>query len=200
MDGDGKVKVLPLILFVLLIAGFGIGGYYLGMYLDTQELDRKSADKTPTVIKTTKYTNSDLGISFDYPETWAIKEEGLDSDITVVKVISTLGSEFIYTKDTTKDTSSPKYCDTANKGGVVGESEKCEYFQGKSNNNYARFEDLEKDPEGDILNIAEQGSDSSVNWYKYDPNDGFVFVVKGDGDIAYLDGIMITVIRSNTEE
>ncbi len=194
MENTGTKWYVVFGVFMLVLL-FGAGGYYLGRYMDIQEAKKKSADNIPAVVKTTKYTNTDLKISFDYPETWTVETNSGTPGVTIVKVVSPAKSELVFTKDTTDEKLSLGYCNLADKDGKEDGAQKCEFLEGKKDNDFARYADLVVDSTGDTWNVAEQGKDQVSNWFKYDPKNGFKYILKDVSDTSDMDAILMTLIR-----
>ncbi|HRI05453.1 MAG TPA: PsbP-related protein [Candidatus Dojkabacteria bacterium] len=202
---EGNSKALPLILGILFILGMGVGGYYLGKTIDTQAYEEEKA-KNPVVdlsSQVKKYTNDDLGISFDYPGDWGILEyepkddELIESfDATLVTVTSPNGSQFIYTNQTmTKALAGyTERCDSNDPNGNEGDNKKC-IFIGSGDTDFARYET--DDPNiSPGWNIAELGDvKSNPDLYLFSPADSFQYYVAKESDLTVLDKIMGSVTR-----
>ncbi|MBI2356626.1 hypothetical protein HYV12_01010 [Candidatus Dojkabacteria bacterium] len=205
MNEDGKSQFLPILLMILLVAGFGFGGYYLGKVLDTKAYEAEKA-KNPAVdlsSKIVKYDNTELNLKFEYPGDWGLLEyEPADADLLdsfdakVVVLTSRNGSQFIFTTQTmTKALAGyTERCDKNDPNGTDDANKKCTFIS-DGNYKFARYET--DDPRiSPGWNIAELGDvEANPDVYVFSPADSFQYYVAKDSDLAILDKIMGSVTR-----
>ncbi|KKR06355.1 MAG: hypothetical protein UT34_C0001G0395 [candidate division WS6 bacterium GW2011_GWF2_39_15] len=198
MDEGKKSNILPIILIVLLVGGMGVGGYYLGRYLDLEEAKKNSQNQS--VATTKKYSNSTFKIKFDYPSDWTLTEAN-ETDAEEVKsarsvtVKSSSGSEFIYyhaVLDTPIETDTA--CDEDDPNGDEDGNFPCQFITGIAK--FARYENFDdSDLDLTIWHIAEVQDPSTPKVYTFDPNDYFAYRVRNNSDLLDLDKIMKSVER-----
>lgn len=185
------MKVIGTILSILLIVGIGFGGYYLGWYLDKQAAARQ-AEEMKSVNKV--FNDSDLGIKFTYPGDWSSVSDNTVEGARTITTESPNGSIFGYSLNT-QSSGKMIACDEDLPNGDGKTVKKCEFVHGSFT--YARYLDTDdKADNGDLWLIAEKGAETEENSYLYKSSDGFYFRVKDPQDLATLDKIMKSVIRS----
>lgn len=192
MDSGSGVKWYIVLLVLILMVGLGFAGYYLGRYMTLQSRGSNASDELVD-IKTKEFSSTSLGISFKYPERWSVREE-TSGGASIIRVTTDRGSELVYTYREVEE-GEMKYCSLADKEGNEDLAEKCTFFTGLYNNNFARFADLQADPTGDLWKVAEIHPETDPSWMKYDSNNGFVINIKDTNDMQLFDDVLRTVRR-----
>ncbi len=196
MEKSGSTILL--VLGILLVIGMGVGGYYLGRYLDIQEAEKVKAPVVrvkgdPKETKT--YTNSDVNIELKYPGDFKVIEAKLqDSDSTsYFRLVNEEGSVFGFERSSKSGTQ--VICDESDAQGTKGNNKKCEYITDLVR--FARYLDTSKSnsTEGEYWVIAENVSADKAGVFRYDSSNGFYYKAMSSTDLERLDEIMKSVVR-----
>ena len=188
-------NTLLTILGLLLIIGMGVGGYFLGWYLDKVAGDKQQEVITERNKLPKTYTNPEMKIKFVYPGTWTITQPSGDAYNTIVTVTKDNGTEFVFLNGKA-ESGTIKTCDEADPNGTTTGSQKCTFQKG-TNFSYGRFEDSTKSSSesGKFYGIAEPASQSEAKKYIFNSLQGFYYKAVSDSDLTELDNIMKSVER-----
>lgn len=191
-------STILLILGILFVLGMGVGGYYLGRYLDLEEAKKNQTPVVrekgdPKVTKT--YKNDDVRVELKYPGDFKLIEANLkDADSTsYFRLVNDNGSVFGYQRKSTKGTEI--VCDESDVEGTKGNNKKCTYITDLVR--FARYIDTSKSnsQDGEYWVIAENVSADKAGVFKYNSSNGFYYYAMSSTDLDILDTIMKSVVR-----
>jgi hypothetical protein len=199
MEKSGSTILL--VLGILLVIGMGVGGYYLGRYIDVQEAKKvvsvkeRLPEADTTADKTFSYEN--IKVTFTYPGDWTKRVYELvegGKKVYEVSIVSPDGSYFYYNMSelagkTTK-------CDANDPEGKVSGNSKCTFiYDGDSK--FARYVDASKSSSelGEYWVVAEPFDSDKPGIYEHFSSNGFHYEAKNSDDLEELDKIMKSVVR-----
>jgi len=197
MEEGSKGKTAVVILGIVFVVAFGIGGYFLGQYFDTKNFIKEQ--EAAGALKDT-YTNEALGITLEVPSNVNVYEGNFDTGEDDVE-----SNGFYIELESGSKVEFELYEGESKLDGYLGEctvdDTDCTFVTMENGSKYGRFLNPEDDDPtedgGEIWYIAEETIDSEGDkYYYYSPVNGFTFFVKNDSDISVLDGIMKTLERS----
>lgn len=181
MEGNGNKTVLGII-GLLVVIGMGVGGYYLGWFLDKQAYEKK-INELAGVNKV--YNNETLGIKFSYPGDWSSAE--YESKDGTVRIFTTgdKGVEFGYVAKL--EQGNIYVCDEKEPNGNDRFTKKCTFVTGSPV--FGRFEET---VDGEKLWII---TESGLGKYVSYEGDYFYYKNATQSDLTTLDKIMKSVVR-----
>lgn len=193
MEGSGSSKIVLTVLVVILLAGLGFGGYFLGKFLDIQAAKKQAAEVNRNV-KAGEYENKSLGIKFSYPKDWSLDQK-METDSSFVSVRNSKGSEFIFSNSKTAD-SNIQVCDEEDPTGVADGVEACTFISdGKIKYGRYKEEAANSSEVGDTWIVLEPAEVTNPGKYVVDRAGFFYFISKSEADLEELDKIMKSVER-----
>lgn len=180
---DGVKKTLSAVISIFIILAFGVGGYFLGWYLDKQAAAKADSEMSGVNLV---YTDSDF--KFSYPRDWNRVTSSVSGNTKKIFTTSPNGSEFGYLLDTQAGTTY-SVCDTKTPNGNNKIIKKCTFVTGT--------------PEIARYIVSTTGG---VTEWRVAEKDGTIFVskdsktfyykAKSDADLVILDKIMKSVVKN----
>lgn len=182
MNESSKNGIIS-VLGIILVIAVGVGGYYLGWFLDKQAYEKK-INELSGVNKV--YSNETLGIKFSYPGDWSPVEYTTDGKTIKIFTIGDRGVEFGYVAKL--EQGDIYVCDEKEPNGNDKFTKKCTFVPGSPV--FARFEETVG---GEKLWII---TESGLGKYVSYEGDHFYYKNATQNDLTTLDKIMKSVVRT----
>lgn len=212
---NSKRQLLFSILIPLLV--FPFVGFFVGRYIDVnknkQELLAYEEHQQKLDQTLVTYNNESLGISFEYPASWNLREEdnsyslsddlstsdeaSTDTEVTKLQIIvqSPDRSLFVYMKADDNETEETIICLTDGLDNDVTTTDSITNEACEDKGSFQRFRFYPENTSDEAWKIAEY--DKETRTYKYNLNDGIYYQITNSDDLSALDKIMLSFKRIN---